>query len=76
VGLITEPWQADAVLLGREFPPDPYWPMRAARSLRAEVARPPQDERARQIEKSSRADADFCLIVVAAAPRDSYTLRD
>jgi 2,4-dienoyl-CoA reductase-like NADH-dependent reductase (Old Yellow Enzyme family) len=56
VGLITEPWQAetilatgqaDAVLLGREFLRDPYWPMRAARSLRAEVPGPPQYDRAR-----------------------------
>jgi len=56
VGLITEAWQAetivatgqaDAVLLGREFLRDPYWPMHAAKSLHAEVRWPVQYERAR-----------------------------
>lgn len=56
VGLITEPLQAeeivasgraDAVLLAREFLRDPYWPLRAARTLGAEIAWPPQYQRAR-----------------------------
>ena len=55
VGLITDPaqadqiirnGQADLVLLGRESLRDPYWPMRAARSLRQEVQVPLQYRRA------------------------------
>jgi 2,4-dienoyl-CoA reductase-like NADH-dependent reductase (Old Yellow Enzyme family) len=55
VGLITEPSQADAivrsgqadvVLLARELLRDPYWPLRAARELGAEVAWPSQYLRA------------------------------
>ncbi|GAA4707672.1 NADH:flavin oxidoreductase / NADH oxidase family protein [Promicromonospora umidemergens] len=46
VGLISEPAQAeqilvegsaDAVLLGREALRDPYWPLRAAHALRAQI---------------------------------------
>jgi len=56
VGLITEPaqaeqvvatGQADAVLLARELLRDPYWPLRAAKDLRAEAPWPKQYERAR-----------------------------
>lgn len=56
VGMITEPaqaeqilrtGQADAVLLGRELLRDPYWPLRAAGALGADVAWPVQYERAR-----------------------------
>jgi 2,4-dienoyl-CoA reductase-like NADH-dependent reductase (Old Yellow Enzyme family) len=56
VGLITEPeqaaqilaaGQADAILIGREFLRDPYWPLRAARTLGVETSWPPQYERAR-----------------------------
>jgi len=56
VGLITEPMQAehilrtgqaDAIALGREMLRDPYWPLRAARELRAEVKWPVQYERAK-----------------------------
>jgi 2,4-dienoyl-CoA reductase-like NADH-dependent reductase (Old Yellow Enzyme family) len=56
VGLITEPFQAetilatgqaDALLLGREMLRDPYWPLRAAERLHAEVRWPKQYERAR-----------------------------
>jgi len=55
VGMITEPaqaetivrtGQADAVLLARELLRDPYWPLGAARALRAEIPCPPQYERA------------------------------
>jgi 2,4-dienoyl-CoA reductase-like NADH-dependent reductase (Old Yellow Enzyme family) len=55
VGLITSPeqaeqivatGQADAVLLGREFLREPYWPLSAARKLGAEFPRPPQYQRA------------------------------
>ncbi len=56
VGLITEPaqaeqivatGQADAVLLAREMLRDPYWPLRAAKALRAEIPWPVQYERAK-----------------------------
>ncbi len=56
VGFITDPGQAeeiiageeaDAVLLARELLRDPYWPLRAAHELGAEVSWPPQYERAR-----------------------------
>ncbi len=56
VGLITEPCQAetilatgqaDAVVLGREMLRDPYWPLHAARRLRADVRWPKQYLRAR-----------------------------
>jgi 2,4-dienoyl-CoA reductase-like NADH-dependent reductase (Old Yellow Enzyme family) len=55
VGLITSPVQAeqilvnadaDVVLLAREMLRDPYWPMRAAQVLKAEIALPVQYERA------------------------------
>jgi 2,4-dienoyl-CoA reductase-like NADH-dependent reductase (Old Yellow Enzyme family) len=55
VGLITEAAQAnrivengeaDLVLLAREFLRDPYWPMRAAKELGAEVTVPVQYQRA------------------------------
>jgi 2,4-dienoyl-CoA reductase-like NADH-dependent reductase (Old Yellow Enzyme family) len=55
VGLITSPeqaeqivatGQADAVLLGREFLREPYWPLSAARKLGAEFPRPLQYQRA------------------------------
>lgn len=58
VGLITQAeqaetllqsGQADLVLLGRELLRDPYWPLRAARALGAEVAWPCQYERARPL---------------------------
>jgi 2,4-dienoyl-CoA reductase-like NADH-dependent reductase (Old Yellow Enzyme family) len=39
--------QADLVLLAREMLRDPYWPLRAARKLKAEVAWPPQYKTAR-----------------------------
>lgn len=57
VGLITEPvqaehilrtGQADAIALGREMLRDPYWPLRAARELGAEMGWPVQYERARK----------------------------
>jgi 2,4-dienoyl-CoA reductase-like NADH-dependent reductase (Old Yellow Enzyme family) len=56
VGLITEPCQAetilvtgqaDAVLLARELLRDPYWPLRAAHRLQADIRWPKQYERAR-----------------------------
>lgn len=56
VGMITSPGQAehilatgqaDAVLLARALLRDPYWPLRAARELRADVPWPPQYERAK-----------------------------
>ena len=56
VGLITEPehaeaivaeGKADLVLLARQLLRDPYWPLRAARRLGADVGWPPQYERAR-----------------------------
>ena len=56
VGLITEPEQAeqvlvdghaDVVLLARELLRDPHWPLRAAAALGADVAWPVQYERAR-----------------------------
>jgi 2,4-dienoyl-CoA reductase-like NADH-dependent reductase (Old Yellow Enzyme family) len=39
--------QADLVFLARELLRDPYWPLRAARKLRADVPWPPQYARAR-----------------------------
>ena len=57
VGLITEPMQAehilrtgqaDAIALGREMLRDPYWPLRAARELGAEIPWPVQYERAKR----------------------------
>ena len=39
--------QADAVLMARELLRDPYWPLRAARELGADVAWPVQYQRAR-----------------------------
>ncbi len=56
VGVITEPYQAetilvtgqaDAVVIGREFLRDPYWPMHAAQQLHAEIRWPKQYERAK-----------------------------
>jgi len=56
VGLITDPHQAeqvlvdghaDVVLLARELLRDPHWPLRAATALGADVAWPVQYERAR-----------------------------
>ena len=56
VGLITEPVQAeqvlleesaDAVLLARALLREPSWPQRAARELRDEAYWPPQYERAK-----------------------------
>jgi 2,4-dienoyl-CoA reductase-like NADH-dependent reductase (Old Yellow Enzyme family) len=58
VGLITEPVQAekvvadgeaDVVLLARELLRDPHWPLRAAAELGADIAWPPQYERARPV---------------------------
>jgi 2,4-dienoyl-CoA reductase-like NADH-dependent reductase (Old Yellow Enzyme family) len=55
VGLITEPFQADAiirggaadvVLLAREFLREPYWPIKAAQALGAEIRVPAQYARA------------------------------
>ena len=55
VGFITEPaqaeqivatGQADAVLLGRQMLRDPYWPLHAAKALRADTAWPKQYLRA------------------------------
>jgi 2,4-dienoyl-CoA reductase-like NADH-dependent reductase (Old Yellow Enzyme family) len=55
VGLITQPFQAeqivatgqaDAVLLGREFLRNPYWPLYAAKALGVDVPWPGQYERA------------------------------
>ncbi|RJQ12770.1 MAG: NADH:flavin oxidoreductase/NADH oxidase [Dehalococcoidia bacterium] len=56
VGLITAPEQAEAivasgeadvVLMGRELLRDPYWPLHAARTLRAEIEWPKQYLRAK-----------------------------
>jgi 2,4-dienoyl-CoA reductase-like NADH-dependent reductase (Old Yellow Enzyme family) len=56
VGLITEPAQADrivstgmadAIMIGREFLRDPYWPLHAARSLGVDIPWPSQYERAK-----------------------------
>lgn len=56
VGMITNPvqaehilrtGQADAVMLARELLRDPYWPLRAARELHAEVEWPVQYQRAK-----------------------------
>ena len=56
VGLITAPEQAEAivasgeadvVLMGRELLRDPYWPLHAARALRAEIEWPKQYQRAK-----------------------------
>lgn len=56
VGLITEPAQAeqivateqaDAVLLGREFLRNPYWPLHAAKALGVDLPWPPQYKRAK-----------------------------
>jgi 2,4-dienoyl-CoA reductase-like NADH-dependent reductase (Old Yellow Enzyme family) len=57
VGLITSPaqaetilatGQADAVFLARELLRDPYWPLRAAHEIGADVAWPVQYQRARR----------------------------
>jgi hypothetical protein len=54
IGQITEPKQAeeilqsgqvDVILIGRASLRDPYWPLRAAHELGAEVGWPPQYER-------------------------------
>ncbi len=56
VGLITQPFQAeqivatgqaDAVLIGREFLRNPYWPLYAAKALGVDVPWPLQYERAK-----------------------------
>jgi 2,4-dienoyl-CoA reductase-like NADH-dependent reductase (Old Yellow Enzyme family) len=56
VGMITEPaqaeqivatGQADAVLLARQLLREPYWPLRAARELGADVSWPVQYQRAK-----------------------------
>lgn len=56
VGFITEPaqaeqivatGQADAVLLGRQMLRDPYWPLHAAKELRADISWPNQYLRAK-----------------------------
>ena len=48
VGLITEPAQAEeVVVLGRELLREPHWPLRAAHELGAEIAWPEQYLRAR-----------------------------
>ena len=58
VGLITEPEQAeqivstglaDAIMIGREFLRDPYWPLHAARSLGVDIPWPSQYERAKPL---------------------------
>jgi 2,4-dienoyl-CoA reductase-like NADH-dependent reductase (Old Yellow Enzyme family) len=58
VGLITEPsqaetilvtGQADAIVIGRELLRDPYWPLRAAQRLHADIRWPKQYERARPV---------------------------
>ena len=58
VGLITEPaqaeqivstGQADAIMIGREFLRDPYWPLRAARSLGVDIPWPSQYQRAKPL---------------------------
>ena len=55
VGMITEPADADAIVaegradlivMARELLRDPYWPLFAARALGADVAWPPQYQRA------------------------------
>ena len=55
VGLITEPLQAEAIIrrgaadlvvMAREFLREPYWPIKAAHALRAEVPLPAQYARA------------------------------
>jgi 2,4-dienoyl-CoA reductase-like NADH-dependent reductase (Old Yellow Enzyme family) len=57
VGLITEPAQAeqivstglaDAIVIGREFLRDPYWPLHAARTLGVDTPWPSQYERAKR----------------------------
>ncbi|MCL4478008.1 MAG: NADH:flavin oxidoreductase/NADH oxidase [Deltaproteobacteria bacterium] len=56
VGMITEPFQAeqiiatgiaDALVLGREVLRNPYWPLHAARSLKADASWPKQYLRAK-----------------------------
>jgi 2,4-dienoyl-CoA reductase-like NADH-dependent reductase (Old Yellow Enzyme family) len=56
VGLITDPAQAeqiiatggaDAVMMGREFLRQPYWPLHAAKALHSDIAWPPQYLRAK-----------------------------
>ena len=39
--------QADAVLMGREFLRNPYWPMHAAKALGVDLPWPPQYKRAK-----------------------------
>jgi len=60
VGLITEPAQAeqivstgmaDALMIGREFLRDPYWPLHAARSLWVDMPWPSQYERAKPLHQ-------------------------
>jgi len=66
VGMITEPadaeaivaeGRADLVILARELLRDPYWPLFAARALGAEVAWPPQYQRAIGDRATMRAPA-------------------
>jgi 2,4-dienoyl-CoA reductase-like NADH-dependent reductase (Old Yellow Enzyme family) len=44
---IVRTGQADVVIMARELLRDPYWPLRAARELRADVPWPPQYSRAK-----------------------------
>jgi 2,4-dienoyl-CoA reductase-like NADH-dependent reductase (Old Yellow Enzyme family) len=64
--MITEPadaeaivaeGRADLVILARELLRDPYWPLFAARALGAEVAWPPQYQRAIGDRATMRAPA-------------------
>jgi 2,4-dienoyl-CoA reductase-like NADH-dependent reductase (Old Yellow Enzyme family) len=61
VGIITDPHQAEAILaagqadliiIAREFLRDPYFPLRAAHELDAEIKWPVQYERARRSKKN------------------------
>jgi 2,4-dienoyl-CoA reductase-like NADH-dependent reductase (Old Yellow Enzyme family) len=60
VGIITDPHQAetilaagqaDLIIIAREFLRDPYFPLRAAHELGAEIKWPVQYERAKRIKK-------------------------
>src|SRR3979490_1473857 len=68
VGMITSPvqaehimvtGQADAVIIAREFPRDPYWPLRAARELGQSISWPVQYLRAAQEGATARVAVDL-----------------
>jgi 2,4-dienoyl-CoA reductase-like NADH-dependent reductase (Old Yellow Enzyme family) len=59
VGMITSPVQAEAVIIGRQFLRDPYWPLRAARELGQAMSWPVQYMRAAPEGAKARVPVDL-----------------